>query len=142
MVLPPSRTIPSRQKDELSPVQFSISLISSHTTNPTPHRPHSTNLCSNLLNTSHNSRGVGTTDSLDLLTTLEEKESRHGRDTVGSSDLRKLVDVDLEELDVGVLGAQLLDLGGDGLAGTAPLGEEVDQNGVVLDGLVELGVAG
>lgn len=56
------------------------------------------------------------------------------------SDLCKTVDVDLIELDVCVLGAQLLDGGSDGLAGAAPGGEEVDDDGVggVCDFLIEV----
>lgn len=95
------------------------------------------NLRSNLLDTSHDSRRVGTTNSLNFLALLEEEEGGHSRDAVLSSDLGQLVDVDLEELDVLVLVAQVLDLGGDGLAGATPLGEEVDEDGVVLDGCVE-----
>jgi hypothetical protein len=56
-------------------------------------------------------------------------EGRHSRDAVGSSDLRELIDVDLVELDVGVGLAELLEGRGDGLAGTAPGGVEVDDDG-------------
>lgn len=96
-----------------------------------------TDLSSNLLNTSHNSRWVRTTNSLNLLPVLKEEESRHSRDTVLGGNVRQLVDVDLEELDVVVFGAQLLDLRGDGLAGTAPLGEEVDEDSFIFDGCVK-----
>lgn len=106
------------------------------------HSTQNANLCSNLLDTSHDTRGVGTTDGLDLLTVLEEEEGGHGGDAVLGRDLGELVDVDLVELDVVVLRAQLLDLRGDGLAGAAPLGEEVNEDGGVLQGLLKLLLAG
>lgn len=102
--------------------------------------------CSNSLDTSLDSRGVGTTDSRisELLAILVEEEGRHSRDTVISSNLSQLVDVNLVELDVGVFCGELLDPGGNGLAGAAPLGEEVDDDVVlgVLDLLGPLSGAG
>lgn len=92
------------------------------------------NLSSNLRKSRRNSRRVRPTHSLHLLAVLKEEESRHSGDTVLRGDLGQLVDVDLEELDVLVLLAQSLDVRGDGLAGAAPLGEEVDQHGFVLEG--------
>lgn len=99
--------------------------------------PSPQNLSSDLLDPRHDSRGVGTANNLDLLTVLVEEEGGHSGDAVIGGNLGQLVDVDLEELDVVVFGAQLLDLRRDGLAGPAPLGEEVDQDGFVLDGCVE-----
>lgn len=56
-------------------------------------------------------------------------ESGHGGDTVVSSDGGELVDVNLVEGDGGGGLAQLLDGGADSLAGTAPGGEEVNDDG-------------
>lgn len=56
-------------------------------------------------------------------------EGRHSRDAVVGSDLSELVNVNLVELDAGVLVAELLEERRDGLAGTAPGGEEVDDDG-------------
>jgi hypothetical protein len=93
---------------------------------------HSINcLLQNSLQTSLNSGRVSTLDLLNTFTLIVEVESRHGRDTVISSNLSKLVDVDLVEVDVGVGVAQLLEEGGDGLAGAAPCGEEVDDDGAL-----------
>lgn len=105
----------------------------------TSSQPQRSNLSRNLLDTSHDSRRVGTTNSLDLLAVLEEEEGGHSRDAVLGSNLGQLVDVDLEELDFFVfrVNAQLLDLRGDGLAGATPLSEEVDQDGFVLEGCIE-----
>ena len=80
---------------------------------------------------------------VELLAVLEEKESGHGTDTELGSNLGQLVDVDLVELGVGVLVAELLDLGGDGLARTAPGSEAVNDDvagGLAKDLLVEFGL--
>lgn len=98
------------------------------------------NLCEQLLDSGVDSRGVGATDHLDPLAVLEEEESRHSGDLVVGGNLAELVNVDLVELDAGVLLAQLLDGGGDGLAGTAPLGEEVDEDGLARAGNLGLEV--
>jgi hypothetical protein len=89
-------------------------------------------LCEQLLQTSLDGGGVGAADSgrVNLLAILEEEESGHGGDAVLGGDLGGLVDVDLVELDVLVGQAELLDLRGDGLAGAAPGGEEVDEDGL------------
>jgi len=94
--------------------------------------------------TSLDTRGVGTTDSLNLLAVLEEEESGHSGDTVLGSDVSDLVDINLEELNVLVGDAELLDLRADGLARTAPGGEEIDENGLlgVLDLLGPFSLAG
>jgi hypothetical protein len=79
---------------------------------------------------------------VDLLAVLEEKESRHSADAELSRNIRALVDIELDEVDVGVLVAPGMDLGRDGLAGTAPLGEGVDDDQLAAgDGLGELGFA-
>ena len=96
------------------------------------------NLCNDSLESSLDGRGVGTLDLLHTLTTVVEVEGRHGRDTVGSGNLGEVIDIDLVELDVGVLLAELLKGRGDGLAGTAPDGVEVDDNGT--GGLSDLGL--
>lgn len=99
-----------------------------------------TDLCKKRLHTRHDTRRVGATNSLDHLAALEEEEGGHSGDTVVSGNLGELVHVDLVELDAGVLVAQLLDQRGDGLAGTAPGREEVDEDGLlgVGDLLLEL----
>lgn len=83
-----------------------------------------------LLESSVDGGGVGTLDLSDqLAASLAEVESGHGGDGVLGSDGRELVDVDLVEVD-GLVGlAQLLEGGADGLAGTAPGGEEVNDDG-------------
>jgi hypothetical protein len=87
------------------------------------------NLFKDSLKTSLNSRRVGTLNLGLALTTVVEVEGRHSGDTVGSSDLSELIDVDLVEAHVGVGLAELLQLRGDSLAGTAPDGVEVDDDG-------------
>lgn len=65
----------------------------------------------------------------DLLPLLEEQKRRHGRDAVRPGRLLHVIDVDLCEgqgAGDGVLAGQGLEDGGDGLAGGAPVGEEVD----------------
>lgn len=96
------------------------------------------NLSKNSLQTSLDSGRVSTLDFLNTLALVVEVESRHGRDTVVSGNGSKLIDVNLVELDVGVGVAQLLQKGGDGLAGTAPCGEEVDDDGAL--GVCDLGL--
>ena len=93
-----------------------------------------------LLKTSLDTRGVGATDSLDDLAALVELESGHGGDTVFGGDAGELVDVDLDEADALVLVAQLLEDGRDGLAGTAPGGEVVDDDGALV--VCDLGLEG
>mgnify|MGYP001636188979 CR=1 FL=1 len=99
-------------------------------------------LCKDSLEASLDGGGVSTLDLLIEFTILVEAEGRHGRDSVGSSNLGEVIDVDLVELDVGVGIAELLEGRSDGLAGTAPGGVEVDDNeaGGISDlGLVLLG---
>lgn len=94
-----------------------------------------------LLDGSLESGRVGTNNLSDELAVLVDVEGRHGTDTNVGSDVGQLVNVDLVEGGVGVLLAELLDLGSDGLARTAPGGEEVD-NGDALAGLLgELSLA-
>jgi hypothetical protein len=90
------------------------------------------------LKTSLDSRGVGTLNLRNTLALVVEVEGRHSRDTVISSNGSKLVNVDLVEVNAGVGVAQLLEEGGDGLAGTAPCGEEVDDDGAL--GVCDLGL--
>jgi hypothetical protein len=110
----------------------SISLINS---NPISTQP---NLLKQSLKTSLDSRGVGTLNLVNTLALVVEVEGRHSRDAVLSSDGSKLVNVDLVEVNAGVGVAQLLEEGGDGLAGTAPCGEEVDDDGAL--GVCDLGL--
>lgn len=87
------------------------------------------------------SGNVGTDDLSDALAVLVDVEGGHGADANLGGDVGQLVDVDLVEGDVGVLLAELLDLGGDGLAGTAPGGEEVDHGDALAGLLGELRLA-
>lgn len=85
-------------------------------------------------------------DDIRLLTLaiLVQHESWHGADTQIRCRFGQGVDVNLVELGLRVLLAELCDLGGDGLAGTAPAGEAVDDDGFlgVEDLLLVFGVAG
>lgn len=76
---------------------------------------------------------VGTADSevVAFLAILVEEEGGHGGDAVVSGNSGELVNVNLVELDGGDAVAQLLDDGRNGLAGTAPGGEEVDDDGLL-----------
>lgn len=71
---------------------------------------------------------VGADNLFDLLAALEEHEGGHGTHAQVGGHIAQLVDIDLVELGVGVLLAELGDLGGDGLAGTAPGGEAVEDD--------------
>lgn len=96
------------------------------------------NLFQELFDSSIDAAGIGTLDIGNLLATLAEEEGWHGGDTVIGSDFGNLVNVDLVETDPGVCFAQLLDGRADGLARTAPGGEEVDDDGTVS--LFDLGL--
>lgn len=88
-------------------------------------------------------RRVGTDHLGNLLPVLEQQESRHGADAQLLGDVRHGVDVDLDERRVGVGLAELLDLGGDGFARTAPGREGVEDDELVTgDGGLEFGFAG
>ncbi|KAL9471909.1 hypothetical protein ACSS6W_009850 [Trichoderma asperelloides] len=100
-----------------------------------------------LLSGSAQAAGVGALDhglAVDgnLLALLEEEEGGHGGDAVAGGNLGDVVDVDLGKGE-GVFGAvlvgeRLVD-GGDGLAGRAPVGVEVDGDvGVCGEERVEL----
>lgn len=97
-----------------------------------------TNLFQEPFDSSIDASGVGTLDKVNLLATLAEEEGWHSGDTVVASGFGNLVNVDLVESDSGVCVAQLLDGRADGLAGTAPGGEEVDDDGT--GSLVDLGL--
>jgi hypothetical protein len=117
-------------------------------TRPSPQAMRS--LCASvLLDTGLDSLGVCANDLANLLTALEEDESRHGADAEFLRNVGDLVDVELVEACVGVLfgepmhvklvfanvctGGNLLDNGGcDHLAGSAPCGKAVKDNEVVL----------
>jgi len=74
-----------------------------------------------------------------LLAVLEEEEGGDGLDAVLGGEGAFLVDVDLQDLELAAeLGGDVVEEGGDGLAGAAPLGPEVDED----DGVsaLELGV--
>jgi hypothetical protein len=84
------------------------------------------------------------TDNIgDLLAVLEEHEGGHGTDTELGGNVGELIDVDLVELGLGVGLGELLNLGGDGLAGTAPRSKAVEDDGLlgVEDLLLELSLA-
>ena len=81
-------------------------------------------------------------DLADLLAVLEEQERRHGADAELLRDVADLVDVDLEELGVRVLLAELDDLGRDDLAGPAPGGEAVEHDEGLGVGVEDLGLVG
>lgn len=100
-------------------------------------------LCGQLLHSSSDSRGHGTTDLVNILAILEEEKGGHSRDAVISSNIRNLLNIDLVELDIFVLSAQFLDQGSDGLAGTTPLSMEVDEDGFLGAGdlFLPLGIA-
>ncbi|KAI9158024.1 hypothetical protein HJFPF1_06010 [Paramyrothecium foliicola] len=91
--------------------------------------------------------GVSALDHLlavdgDLLALLEEHEGGHGGDAVAAGDVADVVDVDLGKgqlARVAVLAGEVGEDGGDGLAGGAPVGEEVDGDvGGAGEELVEL----
>lgn len=93
-----------------------------------------------LLNGSLNSCRVGTDNFLDLLAALEEQKRGHGANAQLLGNIRALVDVELDELDVRVVFTVLLDLGSNSLARAAPGGVGVDHDELVaLDGRVEVG---
>src|SRR3954468_12056961 len=75
---------------------------------------------------------LGADDALDRLAALEDRHGRDRHDLVVAGDLRVLVDVELGDGQlVAVLGGDLLEHRGDHLAGPAPLGPEVDEDGLV-----------
>lgn len=86
-----------------------------------------------------NGGGTRANDLLDALAVLVEDEGGHGADVLVGGGLLELIDVDLDEGDVGELGAVSLNGGGDRLARAAPLSEKVDED---LSGGNELGVLG
>lgn len=90
-------------------------------------------------------RGVGADDIvLESLSILVEEERRHGPNAQFGGKVRQGVDVELVELGLGVGFAELSNLGGDGLAGTAPGGEAIDYDELlgVDDLLLELSLGG
>lgn len=66
---------------------------------------------------------------LPLLTVLEEHKGRHGSHLHLLGDGADLIHIDLDEAHIGVGFAELADVGSDLLAGAAPGGEEVDDDG-------------
>lgn len=82
---------------------------------------------------------VGTNNGLDLLTVLEEQKGGHGGDAVLLCDIGALLDVDLDEVSSRDRLGELVDNGGNHLAGAAPGGVKVD-NGKTGEGdfLVEI----
>lgn len=73
-------------------------------------------------------RNLRTNNLGKLLPILEEHDRRHSADTEFLSDLRHCVDVDLEELRLGVGLAEFFDLRSDGLAGAAPCGPAIEDD--------------
>jgi len=94
-----------------------------------------------LINGVSESTGVGADNLADLLTALEEHESGHGSDIQFLGEVWNLVDVDLVELDLLLVGfrlAKLGDFGGDDFAGAAPGGETIENDeSLGLEGGVE-----
>jgi len=83
--------------------------------------------------------GAGPDKVLKLVAALEGNERGHSTDADLLGDVGLFVDVDLVELKVAVLFGELLEDGGDDLAGAAPGRPEVkDGDLVLLDDLVEL----
>ena len=78
--------------------------------------------------------GIRTNDLLDLLAVLEQHERRHGLDAQLLRDIRNIVDVDLVEIGV-VLVGEFFDLGRDHLAGAAPGGEAVEDGEAGVGGV-------
>lgn len=117
-------------------------MCQSHVISQNPDEP--TRLSNQRLDTSLEGGRVGTDDVLDLFAALEQNESGHGTDAQLGRDVAQLVDVDLIELGLAVGIAELLDLGGDGLARPAPGCEAVENDGLlgVDDLLIELSTAG
>lgn len=76
--------------------------------------------------------GDSANDLVDLLAVLEQEKGGHGPDAVLLGDRGLLVDVNLEVVDVWVLLGPLSDLGGDGLARTAPGGVEVYEDDLMV----------
>src|SRR5262245_48093159 len=70
-------------------------------------------------------------DRLDDLTALEEQDGRDAPDLEFDGRIRVVVDVQLSDRDLsGVVGRQRVDGGRQPLAGSAPLGPEIDQYGL------------
>ena len=82
---------------------------------------------------------VGSNDFSDLRTVLDELESGHTTDGLALGEGSELIDIDVEEKGLRVLGSQSLVDGGDLLARSAPGGREVDNDELVGSGGV-LGV--
>lgn len=95
------------------------------------------------LDSSLQSLRVGTHDLLNLLAVLEDHEGGHGANTQLLSNIGNLINVDLVEFGIGVLGSKLLDLGSNDLARAAPGGETIEDDDVLYVGdlLVEVGLA-
>lgn len=96
-----------------------------------------------VLDSSLQSRRVHAHNLSDLLSILEEQESRHGANTEFLGDIGALVDVKFNEVDVGVFLTPSVDFGGDGFARAAPFGEGVNDDELVAaaDGGVEFRLA-
>jgi len=89
------------------------------------------------------SGGVGADDLLGLLALLEEEEGGHGADAKLLAHVGDLIDVNLDKVDLAVLllVGEVDKDGGNGLAGTAPGGEGINDDEVMLlQGSVELGL--
>lgn len=95
-----------------------------------------------LLNSSLQRPLVRTYDLPNLLAVLEEQESRHGSDAQLHRYIVHFVDVDLEELGLRVLFAELGDLGRDDLAGPAPGGEAIEDDECRGIGAEDIGLVG
>lgn len=72
---------------------------------------------------------VRTPDPVHFLAVLQHHKGRHGSDLELLSHPPHLIHIDLEETDILVLLTELANLGGNGLAGTAPGRVEVNEDG-------------
>lgn len=99
-------------------------------------------LCNNFLDTSRQLHGISPNHLRNFLPTLEQHESRHGTHAQLGRRRGQLVDVDLVELGLREVLAELGNLGRDGLARAAPRREAVEDDCVLRLGdlFLELGV--
>lgn len=82
---------------------------------------------------------IGTNDSVNPLTLLEEQNGRHSGDFIFGRNVGDSVNVNLVEMILAVLLRQLLNNGSNGLARVAPGGMEVYNDQTVLgDSVLEL----
>ena len=74
---------------------------------------------------------TGSAEVVNFLSTLEELESGHGRNSAFFGDLTSLININLDETDSGVPLAQSLENGANHLARSTPGGSEVNADELV-----------